>query len=113
MRASRWRDPLAAGARADDPLLGRGRNAQDPYRGLVSDEGKVEIPIDLRNFGHWLTGLFGDAARIAGADPTLATCTGTIKLRFDGATRIADRRRRRSGNLELRPDHGRGLGARS
>ena len=22
----------------DDPLLGRGRNAQDPYRGLVTDE---------------------------------------------------------------------------
>ncbi len=49
----------------DDPLLGRGRNAQDPHRGLVSDEGKVEIPIDLRNFGHWLTGLFGDAASTA------------------------------------------------
>ena len=49
----------------DDPLLGRGRNAQDPYRGLVSDEGKVEIPIDLRNIGHWLTGLFGDAASTA------------------------------------------------
>ena len=49
----------------DDPLLGRGRNAQDPYRGLVSDEGKVEIPIDLRNIGHWLTSLFGDAASTA------------------------------------------------
>ena len=24
----------------DDPLLGRGRNAQDPYRGLITDEGK-------------------------------------------------------------------------
>ncbi len=32
----------------DDPLLGRGRNAQAPYRGLITDEGKVEIPIDLR-----------------------------------------------------------------
>ena len=28
--------------------MGRGRNAQDPYRGLISDEGKVEIPIDRR-----------------------------------------------------------------
>ena len=44
----------------DDPLLGRGRNAQDPYRGLVTDEGKVEIPLDLRGSGFWLTGLFGD-----------------------------------------------------
>ena len=46
----------------DDPLLGRGRNAQDPYRGLVTDEGKVEIPLDLRGSGFWLTGLFGDPA---------------------------------------------------
>jgi hypothetical protein len=44
----------------DDPLLGRGRNAQDPYRGLITDEGKVEIPLDLRGWGFWLTGLFGD-----------------------------------------------------
>ena len=44
----------------DDPLLGRGRNAQDPYRGLITDEGKVEIPLDLRGSGFWLTGLFGD-----------------------------------------------------
>ena len=31
-----------------------------------------------------------DDGKIAGADPTLATCTGTIKLRFDGATLMAD-----------------------
>ncbi|MDG4575441.1 MAG: phage tail tube protein [Defluviicoccus sp.] len=46
----------------DDPLLGRGRNAQDPYRGLITDEGKIEIPLDLRASGFWLTGLFGDPA---------------------------------------------------
>jgi len=44
----------------DDPLLGRGRNAQDPYRGLVIDEGGVDIPLDERGTGWWLTGLFGD-----------------------------------------------------
>jgi hypothetical protein len=44
----------------DDPLLGRGRNAQDPYRGLITDEGRIEIPLDLRGSGFWLTGLFGD-----------------------------------------------------
>ncbi|QLH38093.1 MAG: hypothetical protein HWD60_02645 [Defluviicoccus sp.] len=44
----------------DDPLLGRGRNAQDPYRGLITDEGRIEIPLDLRGIGFWLTGLFGD-----------------------------------------------------
>jgi hypothetical protein len=46
----------------DDPLLGRGRNAQDPYRGLVTDEGQLDIPLDLRGTGFWLTGLFGDPA---------------------------------------------------
>ena len=48
----------------DDPLLGRGRNAQDPYRGLITDEGKIEIPLDLRGSGFWLTGLFGDAVTV-------------------------------------------------
>ena len=44
----------------DDPLLGRGRNAQDPYRGLVTDEGQLEIPFDLQGTGWWMTALFGD-----------------------------------------------------
>src|SRR5512134_3912688 len=44
----------------DDPLLGRGRNTLDPYRGLISDEGQIEVPFDLRGIGFWLTGLFGD-----------------------------------------------------
>src|SRR5512134_234643 len=44
----------------DDPLLGFGRNAQDPYRGLITDEGAAVIPLDLRGTGFWLTGLFGD-----------------------------------------------------
>ena len=48
----------------DDPLLGRGRNAQDPYRGLITDEGRIEIPLDLRGIGFWLTGLFGDPTTI-------------------------------------------------
>ncbi|MCW5716277.1 MAG: hypothetical protein KIS68_00450 [Bauldia sp.] len=49
----------------DDPLLGRGRNAQDPYRGLITDEGQIEIPFDLRGTGFWLTGLFGDPVTTA------------------------------------------------
>jgi hypothetical protein len=49
----------------DDPLLGRGRNAQDPYRGLVTDEGQLDIPLDLRGTGFWLTGLFGDPVTTA------------------------------------------------
>jgi hypothetical protein len=35
----------------DDPLLGFGRNAQDPYRGLLTDEGAAVIPLDLRGTG--------------------------------------------------------------
>ncbi|HYN38083.1 MAG TPA: phage tail tube protein [Rhodospirillales bacterium] len=42
------------------PLLGFGRNAQDPYRGLITDEGAAVIPLDARGTGFWLTGLFGD-----------------------------------------------------
>ncbi|MEO5376060.1 MAG: phage tail tube protein [Alphaproteobacteria bacterium] len=45
----------------EDPLLGRGRNAQDPYRGLISDEGSVEIPLDVRGIGFWLYALLGPA----------------------------------------------------
>jgi hypothetical protein len=56
----------------DDPLLGRGRNAQDPYRGLVTDEGQIEIPLDLRGTGFWLTGLFGDPVT------TAVAATGSI-----------------------------------
>ena len=46
----------------EDPLLGRGRNAQDPYRGLISDEGSIEVPLDVRGIGFWLTALFGAPA---------------------------------------------------
>src|SRR5512134_1303507 len=56
----------------DDPLLGRGRNAQDPYRGLISDEGQIEIPFDLQGTGFWLTGLFGNPVS------TPASSTGSI-----------------------------------
>jgi hypothetical protein len=52
----------------DDPLLGRGRNAQDPYRGLVTDEGSVDIPLDVEGTGYWLTGLFG-APTTTGSGP--------------------------------------------
>ncbi|MBK8211709.1 MAG: hypothetical protein IPK78_18915 [Rhodospirillales bacterium] len=67
---------LSAEHRLDDPLLGRGRNAQDPYRGLITDEGKVEIPLDLRGSGFWLTGLFGD--------PTVTQTKATGHIAFFG-----------------------------
>ncbi len=49
----------------DDPLLGRGRNAQDPHRGLVTAEGQPESPLDLRGTGFWLTGLSADPVTTA------------------------------------------------
>ena len=43
----------------DDPLLGRGRNAQDPWRGLITDAGTITIPLDVRGIGFWLNALLG------------------------------------------------------
>lgn len=57
----------------DDPLLGRGRNAQDPYRGGITDEGEISIPFELQSIGYWLTGLFGDSDT-----PAAQTASGTI-----------------------------------
>src|SRR5512134_2273514 len=67
----------------DDPLLGFGRNAQDPYRGLITDEGATVIPLDLRGTGFWLTGLFGD--------PSVGQTNASASVAFsaqpaDGAT---------------------------
>lgn len=53
----------------DDPLLGFGRNAQDPYRGLVTDEGTIEIPFEVQSIGFWLTGLFGAPSTTGSGDP--------------------------------------------
>src|SRR5512134_3412076 len=57
----------------DDPLLGFGRNVQDPYRGAVTDEGAIGIPFDRQSTGYWLTGLFGDSAT-----PTATAASGSI-----------------------------------
>lgn len=34
-----------------DPLLGQGRDAQDPYYEAVKDEGDVGVPLDVRRWG--------------------------------------------------------------
>ena len=61
----------------EDPLLGRGRNSQDPYRGLITDEGQIEIPLDLRGTGFWLTAVFGDPSTTTVAATTTAP-TATV-----------------------------------
>jgi len=42
-----------------DPLLGQGRDAQDPFYEAVTVDGDIAVPMDLRGFGFWLKGLFG------------------------------------------------------
>lgn len=51
-----------------DDLLGFGRDAQDPYYEAVTDEGSIEVPIDLRAFGWWLRLIFG-APTTSGSGP--------------------------------------------
>jgi hypothetical protein len=43
-----------------DPLLGQGRDAQDPFYEALTVDGEIVVPLDLRAIGFWLKGLFGD-----------------------------------------------------
>lgn len=58
----------------EDTLLSRGRNAQGAYRGLITDDGQIDIPITVRGTGVWMTGLFGD--------PTVSTVSATGYFSF-------------------------------
>jgi len=45
-----------------EALLGQGRDAADPFYEAITVAGDVEVPVDLRNLGFWLKGLFGAPA---------------------------------------------------
>lgn len=53
-----------------DPLLGAGRDAQDPHYEAVSVEGEIGVPFDLRGIGFWLKGLFGAPTTTDNEDDT-------------------------------------------
>lgn len=65
----------------EDPLLGQGRDASDPYYEPGTDSGNFEIPMDLRNTGIWLSGLFGAPTTADNGDGTYThtfTSGGTL-----------------------------------
>jgi hypothetical protein len=51
-----------------DPLLGQGRDAQDPFYEAIMDEGDIGVPQDVRALGFWLKGLFGAPATADNGD---------------------------------------------
>ena len=53
-----------------DPLLGQGRDAQDPFYDAIKDDGDITVPLDLRGVGFWLKGLFGAPASTDHKDGT-------------------------------------------
>ena len=53
-----------------DPLLGEGRNAQDPFYEAISDNGGVEIPLAARGSGFWFKALFGAPQSVENEDGT-------------------------------------------
>ncbi|MFQ5454071.1 MAG: phage tail tube protein, partial [Candidatus Zixiibacteriota bacterium] len=53
-------------------ILGQGREAQKPLQDIKTDEGGMNVPVDLRNFGFWLKMLLGAPTT------TQIAATGTI-----------------------------------
>lgn len=54
----------------ESDLLGNGRESYDPTYDVISNDGDVVVPVDVRYFGFWLKLLFGAPATTGGSgDP--------------------------------------------
>lgn len=49
----------------ESDLLGQGREGYDPTLDVINNDGDITVPVDARNFGHWLNLLFGPAVSAA------------------------------------------------
>jgi hypothetical protein len=82
----------------NDQLLGAGlstpRDATEPAPGLTSHSGAVDVPLDMRHLGYWLTLLFGDPVTTGSGSPYTHVFTSgaaqlpsfTIGSRVNGAS---------------------------
>jgi hypothetical protein len=50
-------------------LIGRGRQPLRPARDVITVAGTIEVPIDVRYIGHWLTGAFGAVSTTGSSSP--------------------------------------------
>ena len=50
-------------------LLGQGRDPAQPMRDIIKVTGNIVVPVDLRNFGHWLKCLLGPPVTTGSATP--------------------------------------------
>lgn len=47
-------------------LLGQGRDTSDPSLDVITNDGDIVVPVDLRSFGQWLKALLGAPTTTAG-----------------------------------------------
>jgi hypothetical protein len=61
-------------------LLGQGRDPSQPIRDVIRVEGNVVVPVDVRNFGHWLKALLGAPTTTGSAPYTHTFVSGAASL---------------------------------